>query len=234
MKVGQNKINTPKIYWFFYCGLFILFERESAKEQHRKFCSELAAYLCTIADRFVTFSDIDDCIYCISSFVYDKVFLILLFHEIQQRLPLIHDLPQIGYIYIYNDEEIKNLTNDFYDSTQKFSNVRNVIYKLNNTLFDQLKRDVNVVETRLLPFTLCPITSIADKSIQDIGKDQASYRWNQLLLNAVLEIPKNAKSKQDMLDECKLKYSHSEPELRKIEQFEQTYEPDQAIWWSCM
>jgi tetratricopeptide (TPR) repeat protein len=192
---------------------------------------QISAHLRSIADYFETFTDIDKCIDFISSLVHEKVFLIVSLTGAEQLIPLIHDLSQLGYIYICNETGGENVSDKVLEWINDFPVIRNGVYKLDNSLFDQLQHDVKVFRQRLVPFTLFSTASVKNNSIQNLNKEQASYRWNQLLLDALRKLPQNDKSKQDILNDCKTQYCNNKPELEKIEQFEKTYRPQLAVWW---
>ncbi|CAF1469557.1 unnamed protein product [Rotaria sordida] len=193
---------------------------------------QISSYVSSIADVFKLFSDIDKCIDFISSLVHEKVFFIIPLNGAQHFVSLIHDLPQLTYIYIYAELEEEDVCNNQLNWINAFPRVRDGIHNFNSNLFDQIRQDVTTVRSRSVPFTLYWTNQSKNNSIRDLDKGESSYRWSQLLLNALRKLSQNDKSKEDFLNECKVQYRNNESELGKIEEFEKTYQPHLAIWWA--
>ena len=183
------------------------------------------------SDYLEIFTDNNKCIDFISSVVYEKVFLVIAFTKAELLIPLIHNLRQLVCIYICDETEQEAIDDKFLNWMLKFPAVHGNVQKLNATLFDQVRHDIECMRSRVAPFKLCSTTATKNSSIQDLNNGHVSYKWNRLLLDAMRKLPQKNKSKQDILNECKAQYSNNKPELQKIEQFEKTYQSHLAIWW---
>ena len=220
MQPTPSNVGDSIIVWF-----------KSEKEAHIENYSEILAHLCAIADYFQAFTDIDSCIDFISTLTYEKVFLIVPVSGLKQFIPLIHNIPQVAYIYICGEIQEGKFSENLGCWIKEFPVVRSGVHRINNGLFNQLRNDVNFVRSCSVPCTHYSPVVTKNNSIKDLNENRAAYWWNRLLLNALRTFPQNTKSKQDIISECKILYADNKAELEKIENFEKTYHPHLAIWW---
>lgn len=179
---------------------------------------------------FERFKDIDQCIDFISSLKYEKIFLILFLREAAHLIPLIHNMPQLVSVYICIEREDANIDFEQLNWITDYPIIHGRVHKLNDELFQRLKTDMKSVRSPLVNSTFFSMKT-KTISVQALNTEQASYQWNQLLLNALQKLSQNDESKQDILSECKAQYHDDQSELKKIEQFEKTYQPQLAVWW---
>ena len=172
-----SNIGDCMIIWF-----------KSKRKIELQYSSNISSHFSTIADYFETFIDIDECIDFISSLEHEKVFLIISLDQAKTFITFIHDLSQLAYIYVYIETEPENIMNKLSTWINHFPIIRNNIYELNENLFQQLEHDVKILRTSSSPFTQ-PSMITKNNSIKDLNDEKASYRWNQLLLDALLKFP---------------------------------------------
>ncbi|CAF1264136.1 unnamed protein product [Adineta ricciae] len=171
------------------------------------------------------FTNVDECIDFISSIVYEKVFLFVSISVARQLVPLIHDLLQLVYIYVYTTSDVH------IHQTTWMKDFPIVRVGNQHELLEQLQRDIKSLQTNASPFSLCWTEAATNHSIQNLNIQHASFQWNQLLLAALRQLPQNDRSKQDIIDECKAQYQNNTSVLKQIEEFEKSYRSELAIWW---
>ncbi|CAF1459956.1 unnamed protein product, partial [Rotaria sordida] len=81
------------------------------------------------------------------------------------------------------------------------------------------------------PMNIVPtLTSdTGETSSRNLNKEQALFMWHQLLIEVLKRMPPTSVSQNDLLTECRLEYSGNNTELRKIQDFEDTYDADNVI-----
>ena len=74
---------------------------------------------------------------------------------------------------------------------------------------------------------------LASKNERTIQLDAArtNSHWFVLFLRALFELPPPSNNKEKFVNECKLFYKDNESVLKAIDEFNETYEADHAIWW---
>jgi tetratricopeptide (TPR) repeat protein len=73
--------------------------------------------------------------------------------------------------------------------------------------------------------------SFPQKSVVALSEDSARFLWYQLMFDALQKIPQNTHAKQDMIDDCRIRYKSDANALKKIEEFKAIYEAEKAIDW---
>ncbi|UJR06595.1 hypothetical protein I4U23_010879 [Adineta vaga] len=174
------------------------------------------------------FHDIDECVDFISSLKYEKVFLVLFINEAELLVPLIHEISTLIYIYICFEEEASSIDSKQFNWINIYPKICDKIYELSDELRCRMKKDMELMR---IPVVEPMLFSMNTTAMKNINADCAAYQWNQILLDALRHLPKNNKSRQDILTICKTQYKDDPCEFKKIEQFEKTYQPQSAIWW---
>lgn len=180
---------------------------------------------------FESFENVDQCIDFISSLDYEKVFLILFLNEAEHIIPLIHDLSQLTFTYICKEREDTIIDVDRLNWMSRYPIIRDGVHKVNDELVSCLKQDMISMRSPSKISTLLSMKTQQTSSVKPLNTHQASYQWNQLLLQALHKLPQTDESRQDILNVCKAQYSGDKSELKNIEQFEKTYQRQSAIWW---
>ncbi|CAF3399725.1 unnamed protein product, partial [Rotaria sp. Silwood2] len=71
--------------------------------------------------------------------------------------------------------------------------------------------------------------SIGETSFQNFNKEQDFFLWYQLLIELLKQLPSTSVSQNNLLAECRLKYFDDTTQLRKIQEFEDTYDSTNVI-----
>ncbi|CAM4984891.1 unnamed protein product [Rotaria socialis] len=96
-----------------------------------------------VKENYKLYGDPDQCINFITSFTQRKVFISLT-DEFSYLLPLIHDLPQILYIYIYS-----NLPENVFYSSTNYPKLRSIINQNLSNQDQQLLKDIEMFQRGL-------------------------------------------------------------------------------------
>ncbi|CAF1447691.1 unnamed protein product [Adineta steineri] len=87
---------------------------------------------------------------------------------------------------------------------------------------------MNLVEKQTLTFSLF---DQKQKSLKDLSQESASFLLHQMLIYVLKQMSQDKLSKKQMLDMCRDYYKKNKKELKKIEEFQNTYTRDKAIEW---
>ncbi|CAF4155923.1 unnamed protein product [Didymodactylos carnosus] len=191
-------------------------------------CHDTKKRLRTTANHLRTFCDADECIDYISSIKIEQALLILSGSFGEIIAPLIFELPQITFIYIFCLNKIKHETwaNHQLNNHNKIRGV--FIHK--DSLLIQIAEDAKVLSKHMMPMNVFSL-SHNEKSIRDLDKESTVFMWNQLLMDVLLRMPKSDESKTELLTECESYYRDNDKELEKINDFRLNYSSDAALSW---
>ena len=197
------------------------------------------------------FYDSNQCIDFISSYQWRKIFFTVT-DAFVHIVPLIHDLPQIVYIYIYSQapEEI-NI------SKENYTKVRAIVNELSPDADTQIKADIEKFKQDLFPVNVLNprerktklyteeksdnannsgiSISIFNKdknckSVKNLHEDNAQFIWFQLLIDILVKIPYNSQTFDEMLDECeKHRMQINNTYKKHFEDMRQNYQPSKAL-----
>lgn len=181
----------------------------------------------TLIDDIKIFHNFKECFYYLSIVSTKKILCIISGSSGKTLVPLILEHEHIQFIYIYYIHAKNHI--------QWNKNHRKVrgIFNNKNNLIDALLQDLVAVS---LPGNVSPSMSIfsisnKEKSIKDLNKEQAKFIWFQLLLQVLIRLPSRKIAKTDMINECKSRYNDDQSELKKIDEFDKSYESSDAIEW---
>lgn len=175
-------------------------------------------------NNFVQFyTDPQLCIDYIRTITNEKIFLIVSELFAHQVVAEVHPLLTVNSIFIFSwsSTNQKQLLKDYSKIIGRFTE--------QVPLIESVQNGIHLMSKHLIAFRL--FSQQRQKSFRDLSKESASFLWNQLLLDAVKQMPQTADAKNDMLDKCSDYYQTNQVELKKIELFRSNYKPDTAIEW---
>ncbi|CAF0739661.1 unnamed protein product [Didymodactylos carnosus] len=188
--------------------------------------SDLKSRLRHIVNCSELFNDPDECIDYISSITKEKVFFIISDSFARNMIPLVYELPQIFYIYVfYSKNHNEKEQNDNY------LKVRGVFFQ-KDSLVRKLSEDVIACSNCLTPISMLNLAN--EKPIRDLLKDNVTFMWYQLLIKILPLMSKNEirnDVKSEMVKFCREQYNENPIVQQKIHEFDKDYSSDKAIGW---
>ncbi|CAF1174591.1 unnamed protein product [Didymodactylos carnosus] len=174
-----------------------------------------------------TFTNADECVDYVTKIQNEKVFFIVSGTMGEIVVPLIYDVPQIHSIYVFCGNKAKQ--EKWTKQCEKVSG----IYIDKQSLLKKLQENIESCSKQLLPMSIFSPEMNGERCLQDLREDHATFMWYYFLIRILLLMPATHTNlaKHEMLEECRLYYKDNPPELAKIEDFENKYEPEKAIWW---
>jgi len=167
------------------------------------------------------FSDPDECIESLISTQHEK-YLVILGSGRCHLVDILSSLPCILHIYLAE-------VHDFEDA----SHVQG-IYSKPEQLLIKLKNDMKIIEDNELNFSISSSIEVnmSGTTTKDMQHDSLAFGWARVILYWLLNTPKPAANiNGDMLKECRDIYQGNQSMCKKIDDFERTYDPKNAVWW---
>ncbi|CAF1360620.1 unnamed protein product [Adineta steineri] len=168
------------------------------------------------------YSHFDRCLDFIKSIKDEQIFLIISGAFAQQILLQSHRYRSLVAIFIFcsNHQHYKPLM-------QKYNKIIGIFTKQHD-LLESIKEKMSLVEKQTLTFSLF---NQKQKSLKDLSQESASFLLHQMLIYVLKQMSQDEQSKKQMLNMCRDYYKQNKKELKKIEEFQNTYTHDKAIEW---
>jgi hypothetical protein len=162
------------------------------------------------------FDDVDDCVAFINSISNERVILILSTSFSNSILPRIDDLQQIFTIYILSEND-----DDEQILLKKQTKIKG-LYTNINEIYRQISIDINVVTRDLIAYmNISPNSNTLDPT----------FLYSKLISEIVLDAEETESAMKELINFSRQEYDGNEEELNRIEEFENDYQKDRAIWW---
>jgi tetratricopeptide (TPR) repeat protein len=204
-----NKESTTLIW--FDPNIGIKKDTENTKQQLRR-----------INDYVIFYTDLDECIKFIQSIFDEKIFLITSGSKASKILPYVCCLRQVDSIFIFCFEKAK-----YEYLCDDYSKIIG-IYVVLDDLCQSIQQQVELVDKQLHTFSFY---DQHQKSTRDLSKQAAEFLWFQLFNYVIGHLPRNQRAKQEMIQMCRQYYRGNPKQIRLIDQFEKTYQPEEAVRW---
>ncbi|CAF4060072.1 unnamed protein product, partial [Rotaria sordida] len=84
-----------------------------------------------------------------------------------------------------------------------------------------------------LPMSVVNSNETYDKEhlFRNLSEEKAKFMWFQLLIEIIFRLNCNEYDCRQMLDECRAKYIGNAAELKKMDEFQSSFKPEDAIKW---
>ena len=164
------------------------------------------------------FDDIDDCMAFINSISNEKLILIISNSYSSSILPRIEDLQQIFTIYILSENEFDQDNSLILNNKSKIKSLYNNL----NDIVKQMSIDINIVTRDLIAYM-----NISSNSPTPDPMFTYSYLINEIILDS----EETDYALKDLINFSRQEYDGNEQELIIIDEFENDYQKDRAIWW---
>lgn len=162
------------------------------------------------------FDDTDDCIAFINTISNEKILLILSSSFQKSIHPKIKELQQIYTIYILSERE-----NDDDDSPLKPAKVQGFYTDIND-IYQPITNDINKISRDLVIYL--------NTSSNVVTMEQVVEYF--LLLNEIILDKTDTKDDiKELTNFARQEYEGNDEELKIIDEFENTYQKNQAIYW---
>ena len=168
------------------------------------------------------YSNVDRCLDLIKSIKDEQIFLIVSGALARRVLSQIHQQRTLVAIFIFcsNRQHHQTLMQEYSKIVEIFTD--------QESLLASIRERMDIVEKQTLAFSLF---DQKQKALKDLSKESASFIINQMLIYVLRQMLQDDQSKKEMLSMCRDYYQNNRHELKKIEEFEKTYNRQKAIEW---
>jgi hypothetical protein len=167
------------------------------------------------------FDDPDECVNVLGSIEHDNIFVIL--GSGRSNLgDILSTFPSICYIYLCESHPFKHM-----------SQVRGV-FPDTKQLLNQLKKDIEMIQNSPVHLSISRSgdSNIPHTSIDNLQRERNAFNWAQMSLIIILRVSRPTDNVyRGILDECRGIYKTNKTVIQKINEFERTYKPEEAISW---
>lgn len=185
---------------------------------HSNYPEESAiGHLRSLVNFWKFFDDIDDCMAFINGIINERVLIISSNSFISSIHSKIEDLQQISSIYILSDHEEQE--DSYLINNSKL--IRGIYYNIRK-LCEQMSIDINLLASDL-------ISSITISS--NSNELSPAFVYNQLLSEIILDNDETDNSLKELIQFTRQEYEGNEEELAILDEFENDYQKNRAIWW---
>lgn len=160
------------------------------------------------------FNDINDksCTDFISEINHEQIIIILSSNSMENLDIHVRDAAQIHSIYVINNG--KSYTNEF-------EKIRSILPDM-STLWDKLETDLVLFANNMNYILSIPASYKTNEKM---------FVYPQILNEIVLENDESIDLKKEMLDFCHQVYSGNKSQLKFIDEFEHSFQPEKAVDW---
>ncbi|CAF1148343.1 unnamed protein product [Adineta steineri] len=179
-----------------------------------------------VRSRLQTFVEPDQCVEQIFATLQEKRIIFIVSNEFGPGVvQAIHECSQIQTIYIYCGYRQRAE-----QWTQPYTKVAG-IFTDRKTLLNKICDDISTHgRDSELPMSVFHLEE-KQNSLQNLTSESANFMWYQSILHVIPLMAKYCNSKTEMIRECRAEYHNDATEQKKINDFEQNYKPEKALWW---
>jgi hypothetical protein len=161
------------------------------------------------------FNDGDDCIAFINNIENEKIILIISDSFYHSVIPRIEELQQILTIYILLEN------NNQLDLSSTNSKIQGIFNNINH-IYEQISNYINKMTGHLIFYL-----NISSNSTSI----ETTVLYFLLLIEILLDKTENKSDLKEMIHFSREEYEGNDQELKMIDEFENKYEKNQAIYW---
>ena len=177
----------------------------------------------SIVNDVTVFTETDSCIEFLRAITKEKVFVIVSERLSQELVPRIHAMVQLDTIYISSDNRTR-----CEKWTREWRKVK-VIYGRSRQICDALRVAVKQCNRDSIPVSFVQLDEENDD--RNLNELEPSFMYTQLFKGILLDVEYSEQAVKDLVTYCRAKAVHFSCELEVIDEYERSYQTNQAIWW---
>ena len=189
-------------------------------DQSNMDCQNTLAQLQNIVNGVHIFTKRDECIDFLTEVNFMKVFLIIEGTLGQKILPLIHDIPQLDGVYIFDSK--KSSPEQWAKTWVKVKGIHTEM----TPICESLQQTVKQINQDSIAMSFVTLEEIA--SSQNLDQLEPSFMYIQLFKGILLKMKYTQQSIRHFTAYCR---SGDYGSPTNITRFESDYNPNKAIWW---
>ncbi|CAF2739873.1 unnamed protein product [Rotaria sp. Silwood2] len=168
-----------------------------------------------------TFDNSDACEQYIRQVTQEKIVLIVSGGLGRQIVPRLHDLSQFSSCYVFCQDKKANE-----EWAKKYDKINGVFVQRNHLITQITEDQINRTKTE----DGASVSVISSKS-PNLQARNATFMWFQLFIEVLLRMHHKSSDRKELIDICKKSYAGNHKQMEIINEFEQKYNAEKAIWW---
>ena len=199
---------------------FLLIWVDASIDQSNKDCQNTLVQLQSVVDDVHIFTQRDECIDFLTEVNDMKIFLIIAGTLGQQILPLIHDIPQLDEVYIFDSN--KSSHEQWAKTWMKVKGIHTEI----TPICQSIQQAVKQINQDSIAMSFVTLEEAA--SSQNLDQLEPSFMYTQLFKEILLKMEHTEQSIKYFTAYCR---SGNYGSSTNITRFENDYKANLAIWW---
>jgi tetratricopeptide (TPR) repeat protein len=186
-------------------------------------CLNSIAQLSRIVNSINMFTDIDQCVDCVTDIDSKKICMIISGEICQNIMPLIHDIAQLHTIFIFCESKTADEP-----WAKEWFKVKGVFVDI-SSICEALKLTAQQYEQNAIS-TSCMTTSNA-VSKENLDQLNPSFIYTQILKETLLTIPFEKEHLKQFTDYCRDVFVENPGQLKNVDKLQGNYHEKTPIWW---
>jgi tetratricopeptide (TPR) repeat protein len=201
---------------------FLLLWLDSSFDESNNDCVISVAELRRFVNIIKIFRDVNQCVDFLTELQYEKAFMIVSDSLGQFLVPLIHDVPQLNSVYVFcrNESNCEQWEKNWSKVKGFFTQVTHICELLQKAIRECDRNSISI-----------SIVSTNDALTKNLDQLDQSFMYTGICKEILLDIKYDEQSINNLATYCRSHYTDNDPELNKINKFEQEYHLNSPIWW---
>jgi tetratricopeptide (TPR) repeat protein len=186
-------------------------------------CRNTITQLRRVVNNIITFTDTDQCVDFLTNIDNENACMIISGALCQNLVPLIHDATHLYTIFIFCDD--KKCHEQW---AKEWPKIRGVFTEI-TLICEALKKAARQCEQDPIPISF--MTTDGDISTKKLDQLNPSFMYTQILKEILLTINFEQQHMTEFIHYCGEQLVENDPELSKLNRFEEKYHDKTPIWW---
>ena len=176
-----------------------------------------------VVNDLTVFTAVDTCATFLQGITKEKVFVIVSDRLGRELLPRIHPMVQLDTIYISSNNRSR-----CEKWTKDWCKIKG-IYARFEQIHGALQLSIKQCNQDSIPVSFAQLDE--KNSDRNLNELEPSFMYTQLFKSIVLDIEYGAQSLKDLVAYCREKQVNVPSQMKIIDEYERSYQPNDAIWW---
>ena len=186
-------------------------------------CQHSLAQLRNVVNDIKIFQDSDTCVDFLHDVVHEKAFVIASGSLGKDLIPRIHSMGQVDAIFIFCSDRARHKP-----WSEQWSKIKDVYTRI-GPICEALQQYAKQCDEDSTPMSF--VLPTATGNTPDLNKLEPSFMYTQLFKNVLLNMKHERQALADFVEYCRERKADLRNELKLIDEFQNDYRPDKAIWW---
>jgi hypothetical protein len=170
-----------------------------------------------------TFTDTDQCIDFVTDSFIEKVVLIISGALCQNIVPLVHDIDQIHYFFIFGKNKIR-----YEQWAKQWTKIKDVFSEV-TPIYEAVNQVSQQCEQNAISISFVAVDG--NTFNKNLDRLDPMFMYSQILKEILLTIQFKQQHISKFISYCREIFDDDEKEVEKVDQLERKYSDKAPIWW---